>query len=81
MKLVAEIKDPQLLISLTHVKGSTFYMEKDGLWEILYYSGNKIVHFVGKLDEDQARLIRATSTECEAVQFDAMHDICMILQK
>lgn len=81
MKLVAEIKDPQLLLTLAHVKGSTFYMVKDELWEIMYYSGNKIVHFVGKLDENQAKLIRELGTECEAVQFDPLHDICMILQK
>jgi len=81
MKLIAEIKDAQLLLSLTHRKGSTFYTEVNGLWEILYYSGNKIVHYVGKLDESQAKQIREISTECEAVQFDAMQDICMILQK
>jgi len=81
MKLIAEIRDPQLLLSLTHRKGSTFYMEKDGLWEVLYYSGNKVVHYVGKLDEAQAKEIREIATECEAVQFDAMHDICMIIQK
>lgn len=80
MKLIAEIKDPQLLLSLTHRKGSTFYMVKDELWEIIYYSGNKIVHFVGNLDEEQARLIRALGTECEAVQFDPFQDLCMILQ-
>lgn len=72
MKLIAEIKDPQLLLSLTHRKGSTFYMVN---------SGNKIVHFVGNLDEEQARLIRALGTECEAVQFDPFQDLCMILQK
>lgn len=81
MKLIAEIKDPQLLLSLQHRKGSTFYMVKDDLWEIIYYSGNKIVHFVGKLDDEQRKHIQATATECESVQFDPFQDICIILQK
>lgn len=86
MKLVAEISDPTLLLSLAHRNGSTFYMESDGkdgddkLLEVVYFSRSKIVHFVGKLDQEQKKLLQATATLCTAIEFDPMLEVCRILQ-
>jgi len=71
MRLVAEISDADLLFSLLHSLGSTFYVEKDkGQVEVLYFSGNRIVHYTGKLDKDKMELLRAMGWRVKHIEVD-----------
>jgi len=61
MKLIAEIEEEDLLFKLTHVLGATFYKHiGDGQIEVVYFSGEKVVHFKGKLSSDHTKILEAT---------------------
>jgi len=56
VKLVAEIKEAELLFKMVHTLGTTFYKPcGNGTFEVVYFGGEKIVHFNGKLSEEQIK--------------------------
>jgi len=73
MKLLAEIKSSDLLMKLQHEKGATFFRptgEKDGEYEVIYFSGNRVVHFRGELKTSELEQLRALATECKILDLD-----------
>jgi len=56
LRLIAEVKDAELLFKMVHTLGTTFFrVVGNGEFEVVYFSGEKIVHFTGKLSEEQIR--------------------------
>ena len=73
MKLVAEIKEAELLFKMVHALGTTFYKPcGDGTFEVVYFSGEKIVHFVGKLNENQIKVLEQTAWKVAEITVDEL---------
>ena len=73
MKLFAEITDEDLLFKLLHELGCTFYrLVGNGETEVVYFSGSKIVHFKGKLQEKNGNVLKATAWEVKRLEVDAL---------
>ena len=71
MKLIADIKDSTLLFKLMHQLGTSFYkVSGDGLFEVVYHSGEKAVHFRGKLDANQVKILEASAWKVEEIFVD-----------
>jgi len=71
LKLVAEIKEAELLFKMVHALGSTFYRPiGNGEFEVVYFSGEKIVHFVGKLSEEQIKNLEHTGWKVSEISID-----------
>jgi hypothetical protein len=61
LRLIAEVKDAELLFKMVHTLGTTFYKPiGNGEFEVVYFSGEKIVHFIGKLSEEQIKSLEHT---------------------
>lgn len=82
MRLFAEVSDEGLLSKLMHELGSTFYrvVSDEGCYEVVYFSANKIVRFVGKLSEQMAKLIKANGYEVASIEIDETTDRVRIVQ-
>ena len=81
MKLVAEIKEAELLFKMVHALGTTFYKPcGDGTFEVVYFSGEKIVHFVGKLNENQIKVLEQTAWKVAEITVDELEGEVKIKQ-
>jgi len=81
MKLVAEIKEAELLFKMVHALGTTFYKPcGDGTFEVVYFSGEKIVHFIGKLSENQIKLLEQTAWKVTEITVDEVEGEVKIRQ-
>jgi len=81
MKLVAEIKEAELLFKMVHALGTTFYKPcGDGTFEVVYFSGEKIVHFIGKLSEYQIKLLEQTAWKVAEITVDELEGEVKIKQ-
>ena len=83
MKLIAEITDPELMMKLQHEKGASFFKptgEKPGTYEVLYFSGNKVVHFEGELTAAQLELLKAQANQCTIIDLDLNQGFVRIVQ-
>ncbi|MDH5203650.1 MAG: hypothetical protein OEW69_10405 [Nitrospirota bacterium] len=72
MKLLAKIKSSDLLMKLQHEKGATFFRpgDKQGEYEVIYFSGNRVVHFKGELKTSELEQLRNVATECKILDLD-----------
>jgi hypothetical protein len=71
MKLVAEIKEAELLFKMVHTLGTTFYkIIGNGEFEVVYFSGEKIVHFIGKLNEEQTKSLEHSAWKVNEIVVD-----------
>lgn len=81
MKLVAEITDEDLLFKLSHVLGATFYrLVGDGEVEVVYFSGEKIVHFKGKMSQEHQVLLEKTAWRVTNIEIDEVEGEVKIKQ-
>ena len=82
MKLVAEIKEAELLFKMVHALGTTFYKPcGDGTFEVVYFSGEKIVHFNGKLSEEQIKTLEQTGWKVSEISIDEVEGEVKIRQQ
>lgn len=81
-QLVAKVKDPELLRKSMHELGTVFYQtdDKGNVTLIVYFSGSRIVHYSGKVEEDLAKLVRALGYQVAAVEFDEIQGYIKIVQ-
>ena len=81
MKLVAEIKEAELLFKMVHALGTTFYKPiGTGDFEVVYFSGEKIVHFVGRLNENQIKVLEQTAWKVAEITVDEVEGEVKIRQ-
>lgn len=79
MKLIAEIQDAALLMDLIHEQGTCFYRiippgvdSIDGAHhvEVVYFSGNRVIHFKGELSKQQFRQLDTWAIFCRKLQYN-----------
>jgi len=81
MKLYAEITDADLLFKLMHVLGTTFYrLVGDGEIEVVYFSGEKIAHFKGKLEPERLKVLEGSAWKVESIVIDEINGTVKIKQ-
>ncbi len=81
MKLFAEIVEEDLLFKLLHVLGATFYKPVgDGSYEVVYFSGEKIVVFKGKLSKEHEVLLEKTAWKVTYIELNEVEGTVKIKQ-
>ena len=81
MKLIAEIEEEDLLFKLMHVLGATFYRHVgDDLVEVVYFSGEKVVHFKGKLNEEHEKVLESMAWKVSDIQVSEVEGTVKIRQ-
>jgi hypothetical protein len=81
VRLFAEVSDEELLGKLMHELGSTFYRQTEqGVYEIVYFSANRIVRYHGKLTEKMAELIKASGYKVARIEIDEISQTVKISQ-
>lgn len=81
MKLVAEIKEAELLFKMVHTLGTTFYRPVgNGEFEVVYFSGEKIVHFFGRLSEEQVKSLEHTGWKASEISVNEVEGEVKIRQ-
>ena len=80
-QLIAKIKDPELLRKSIHELGTLFYVtEKDAIFRVVYFSGSRIVEYIGTLDEDFAKRVRAEGHKVDSIEVDEIQGYVRIVQ-
>ena len=81
-QLVAKITDVELLRKSIHELGTVFY-ETDGegnITRVVYFSGSRVVEFVGKVDEALARRVKAEGHRVELIEVDELQGFVRVVQ-
>ncbi|MEM1551303.1 MAG: hypothetical protein QXH03_01370 [Candidatus Bathyarchaeia archaeon] len=81
-QLVARINDAELLRKSMHELGTVFY-QMDGLGSItrvVYFSGSRVVEFVGRLDEGLAGIVKAVGHKVSSIEVDEFQGLIKIVQ-
>lgn len=82
-QLVAKITDELLLKKTIHELGTLLYRVDDEghIMEIAYFSGSRAVHFIGKVSEELANIIRADGFLVDSMELDDASGYLKIVQK
>ncbi|MGB9774833.1 MAG: hypothetical protein ACPL4I_12615 [Bacteroidota bacterium] len=81
-QLVAKISDVELLRKSIHELGTVFY-QTDGegnITKVVYFSGSRVVEFVGKVDESLARRVKAEGHRVELIEVDELQGSVRVVQ-
>ncbi|MGF3573738.1 MAG: hypothetical protein ACQXXG_10035 [Candidatus Bathyarchaeia archaeon] len=81
-QLVARITDVELLRKSIHELGTVFY-QTDGegnITKVVYFSGSRVVEFVGKVDEALARRVKAEGHRVELIEVDEFQGCVRVIQ-
>jgi hypothetical protein len=81
-QLVARITDVELLRKSIHELGTVFY-QTDGegsITKVVYFSGSRVVEFVGKVDEALARRVKAEGHRVELIEVDEFQGFVRVIQ-
>jgi hypothetical protein len=81
-QLVAKITDVELLRKSIHELGTVFY-QTDGegsITKVVYFSGSRVVEFVGKVDEALARRVKAEGHRVESIEVDEFQGFVRVIQ-
>jgi len=81
-QLVAKITDVELLRKSIHELGTVFY-ETNGegnITRVVYFSGSRVVEFVGKVDDALARRVRAEGHRVELIEVDELQGFVRVVQ-
>lgn len=81
-QLIAKVKDPELLRKSMHELGTVFYQtdEKDNVILIVYFSGSRIVQYIGKVEEELCKFVRAIGYQVGSVEIDEIQGYVKIVQ-
>lgn len=81
-QLVAKISDVELLRKSIHELGTVFYQtDGDGnITKVVYFSGSRVVEFVGKVDESLARRVKAEGHKVELIEVDDVQGFVRVVQ-
>ena len=82
MKLVAKISDVDLLMKSMHKLGTAFYhLCGDDIVEVVYFSGNRIVYFKGKMSSRDLGNVRAHAYPAKRIEIDEEAWVIKVEQK
>jgi len=68
--LEGRISDPDLLFSLIHELGQTFYIKINRFYEAVYFTGSKAVYFKGELSEEQVKKLEMIGHKVKFLKID-----------
>ena len=82
LQLLAKITDAELLRKSMHELGMVLYQtDGDGtITRVVYFSGSRVVEFVGKLDEALARRVKAEGHRVELIEVDESQGLVRVVQ-
>jgi hypothetical protein len=83
LQLLAKITDAELLRKSMHELGTVFY-QTDGegnITKVVYFSGSRVVEFVGKVDEALARRVKAEGHKVDSIEVDEFQGFVRIVQQ
>ena len=81
MKLIADIKDEDLLFKLMHILGATFYRHVgNGDVEVVYFSGEKIVYFKGGLSKEHSTMLEQTAWKVAGIELNELEGTVKVKQ-
>ena len=82
-QLVARINDEQLFRKAIHELGTLLYKvdSENHVDEVAYFSGSRVIHFVGKLSEEMAKIVRAEGFQVDELELDEFAGCLKIVQK
>jgi len=81
ISLLAQIKDEDLLFSLVHELGSTFWQQcEDGTIKVVYFSSHKIVYFNGKISKDHKKTLECDAWKVKNLDLDETNGFVRITQ-
>jgi len=82
LQLLAKISDAELLRKSMHELGTVFY-QADGegnITRVVYFSGSRVVEFVGKVDEGLAKYVKALGHRVDCIEVDEFQGFVRIVQ-
>jgi hypothetical protein len=80
-QLVAEIVDEDLFRKAIHEAGTIFYRKlENGEYELVYFSGSRIVRFHGKLSKEFGDYVEAVGFGVTEIEIDPANFIIKIKQ-
>ncbi len=83
LQLLAKISDAELLRKCMHELGTVFY-QADGegnITKVVYFSGSRVVEFVGKVDEGLAKCVKALGHRVDSIEVDEFQGFVRIVQQ
>jgi hypothetical protein len=82
LQLVAKINDAELLRKSMHELGTVFYqVDVEGnITKVVYFSGSRVVEFIGKIDESLAKRIKAEGHKVDSIEVDEFQGFVRIVQ-
>jgi len=83
LQLLAKITDAELLRKSMHELGTVFYQaDSEGhITRVVYFSGSRVVEFVGKVDEALAKCVKALGHRVDSVEVDEFQGFVRIVQQ
>jgi hypothetical protein len=83
LQLLAKITDAELLRKSMHELGTVFYQaDGDGnITKVVYFSGSRVVEFIGKVDEALARRVKAEGHKVDSIEVDEFQGFVRIVQQ
>jgi hypothetical protein len=82
LQLVAKINDAELLRKSMHELGTVFYQAdvEGNITKVVYFSGSRVVEFIGKIDESLAKRIKAEGHKVDSIEVDEFQGFVRIVQ-
>jgi hypothetical protein len=83
LQLLAKITDAELLRKSMHELGTVFY-QADGegnITKVVYFSGSRVVEFVGNVDEGLAKCVKALGHKVDNIEVDEFQGFVRIVQQ
>ncbi len=83
LQLLAKISDAELLRKSMPELGTVFY-QTDGegnITKVVYFSGSRVVEFVGKVDEGLAKCVKALGHRVDSIEVDEFQGFVRIVQQ
>jgi len=83
LQLLAKITDAELLRKSMHELGTVFYQadSEGNITRVVYFSGSRVVEFVGKVDEALARRVKAEGHKVDSIEVDEFQGFVRIVQQ
>jgi Fe2+ or Zn2+ uptake regulation protein len=82
IQLVARITDADLLQKSSNEQGTLLYQtDTDGsITRIVYFSDSRVIEFVGKINETQAKIVKATGHKVNSIEVNEFRGFVRIVQ-
>jgi hypothetical protein len=79
-QLVARITSNELLRKSINERGLAFYQtdDKGNVCRVVYFSGSRVVEFIGSIDEDMAKYLKVNDFRVNSIEVDELQGFVRI---